>query len=167
MVKIVGSLLILYIWHLSSEGSHFTHTCMTSSFHSEWDGVHKTSLTPTTFYWNAYGKLQKWAFIYMCERSINFAYIPMIFFLVEFGTGLTVWYLFVFHFTAKCDSIILYYSAHRFSFYFVLLCVCTFWVACCDVRYDFRIKTMFGSSLPPVVCRRAHVLFTLFVFVYV
>jgi len=43
--------------------------------------------------------------------------------------------------------------------------VCTFWVPCCDVRYDFRIKTMFGSSLPPVVCRRAHVLFTLFVFV--
>jgi len=39
--------------------------------------------------------------------------------------------------------------------------VCTFWVPCCDVRYDFRIKTMFGSSLPPVVCRRAHVLFTL------
>jgi len=27
--------------------------------------------------------------------------------------------------------------------------------------------TMFGSSLPPVVCRRAHFLFTLFVFVYV
>jgi len=37
--------------------------------------------------------------------------------------------------------------------------------SCCDVQYDFRIKTMFGSSLPPVVCRRAHVLFTLFVFV--
>jgi hypothetical protein len=32
----------------------------------------------------------------------------------------------------------------------------------CDVRYDFRIKTMFSSSLPTVVCRRAHVLFTLF-----
>ena len=30
--------------------------------------------------------------------------------------------------------------------------------------YDFRIKTMYGSSLPPVVCRRDHVLFTLFVF---
>jgi hypothetical protein len=30
---------------------------------------------------------------------------------------------------------------------------------------DFCIKTMFGSSLPPVVCRRDHVLFTLFVFV--
>ena len=37
--------------------------------------------------------------------------------------------------------------------------------SCCDVQYDFRVKTMFGSSLPPVVCRRAHVLFTLFVFV--
>jgi hypothetical protein len=33
-----------------------------------------------------------------------------------------------------------------------------------DVRYDFRMKTMFGSFLPPVVCMRAHVLFALFVF---
>jgi hypothetical protein len=48
-----------------------------------------------------------------------------------------------------------------------LLCFFTFRVSLCDVRYDFRIKTMFGSSLHPVVCRRAHVLFTLFVFVYV
>jgi hypothetical protein len=47
----------------------------------------------------------------------------------------------------------------------VLLYVFTFWFPCCDVRYDFRIQTMFGSSVPPVVCRRAHVLFTLFVFV--
>ena len=36
-------------------------------------------------------------------------------------------------------------------------------VPCCDVRYDFHIKTMFGSSLCPVVCRRVHILFTLFV----
>jgi hypothetical protein len=27
-----------------------------------------------------------------------------------------------------------------------------------DVCYDYRIKTMFSSSLPPVVCRRAHCL---------
>jgi len=47
----------------------------------------------------------------------------------------------------------------------VILCVFTLWVPCCDVRSDFRIKTMFGSFLPPVVCRMAHVLFTLFVFV--
>ena len=43
----------------------------------------------------------------------------------------------------------------------VLLCVFTFWVPLCDVRYDFCIKTMFGLSLP-VVCRRVHVLFTLY-----
>jgi hypothetical protein len=30
----------------------------------------------------------------------------------------------------------------------VLFRVFTFWVSCCD----FRINTMFGSSLPPVVC---------------
>ena len=54
--------------------------------------------------------------------------------------------------------------AHLFSFFcLILLCVFTFWVPCCDVRYDLRIKTMFGSSLPQVVCRRVHVLFTLFV----
>ena len=35
-----------------------------------------------------------------------------------------------------------------------VLCVFTLWVPCCDVRYDFRIKTMVGSSLPPVVCGR-------------
>jgi hypothetical protein len=49
----------------------------------------------------------------------------------------------------------------------VILCVFTFRVLCCDVRYDFRIKTMFGSSLPPIVCMRNHVLFTLFVLVWV
>jgi len=33
--------------------------------------------------------------------------------------------------------------------------------------YDDCIKTMFGSSIPPVVCMRVHVLITLFVFVCV
>ena len=54
----------------------------------------------------------------------------------------------------------------------VLLCILTFWVPCCDVRYDFRIKRSsvnlylqlfvggLMSYLPPVVCGRAHVLFT-------
>jgi len=36
-------------------------------------------------------------------------------------------------------------------------CILTCLVPCCDVRYHFHIKTMFGSSLPPVVCRKAHV----------
>ena len=35
-----------------------------------------------------------------------------------------------------------------------LLCFFTFWVPVCDVRYEFCIKTTFGSSLPPVVCRQ-------------
>ena len=46
------------------------------------------------------------------------------------------------------------------SFYFL-----TFWVSFCDVHYDIRMKRCSVSSLPPVVCRRTHVLFTLFVFV--
>ena len=45
------------------------------------------------------------------------------------------------------------------------LVILNYWLLCCDVRYDFRKKTMFGSSLPPVKCRSAHVLFTLIVFV--
>ena len=53
---------------------------------------------------------------------------------------------------------------HFFSF-FVLSCYVALCFPCCDVRYDFRIKTMLCSSLPPAVCSRVHVLFTLFVFV--
>jgi hypothetical protein len=45
----------------------------------------------------------------------------------------------------------------------VLLCVFTLRVPSCDFHYDFRIKTKFGSFLPPVVCGTAHVLFELFV----
>jgi hypothetical protein len=33
----------------------------------------------------------------------------------------------------------------------VLLCVFTYWIPYCDVHYDFRIKTIFGTSLPLVV----------------
>ena len=54
---------------------------------------------------------------------------------------------------------------HLFQFSVVLLYVFTIWLPSCDVRYDFRIETMFGSSLPPVVCRMSHLLFTLFVIV--
>jgi hypothetical protein len=46
----------------------------------------------------------------------------------------------------------------------VLLCVFTFLVPHSDVRYNFRIIMMFGSSLLPLVCRIVHVLFMLFVF---
>ena len=40
--------------------------------------------------------------------------------------------------------------------HFVILHVFTFLVPYCDIRYDPRTKTMFGPSLSPVVCRRAH-----------
>ena len=60
--------------------------------------------------------------------------------------------------------------AHDFSFslFFcvVLLCVFTFSVPCCNIRCDFLINMMFGSSLPPVVCRSALVLFTVLMFLY-
>ena len=39
------------------------------------------------------------------------------------------------------------------SFQLCVLYIFTLWVPCCDVRYNFHIKTMFGSYLPPVVCR--------------
>jgi ABC-type dipeptide/oligopeptide/nickel transport system permease subunit len=42
------------------------------------------------------------------------------------------------------------------AFCVVLLCVFMFW---------FSHKAMFGSTFRPVVCRRAHILLTLFVFV--
>ena len=32
----------------------------------------------------------------------------------------------------------------------IILHVFTFLVLCCDVRYNFRLKTMFGSSLQPI-----------------
>ena len=38
------------------------------------------------------------------------------------------------------------------------------WVYC-DIRHDFRIKAMVYSSIPPVLFRGVHGLFTLFVFV--
>jgi hypothetical protein len=43
-------------------------------------------------------------------------------------------------------------------FFFCVLSCYVFWVPCCGVHYDFRIKSMFCSSLPSFVCRRAHIL---------
>ena len=57
-------------------------------------------------------------------------------------------------------SVLLIFSV----FCVVLLCVFTFSVQCREVCYDFRIKTVFGSSLPLIICRRVHVLVALFVF---
>ena len=40
----------------------------------------------------------------------------------------------------------------------------TFFILCCDVRCDFCTNAMLGTSFPPVVCKKIHVLFILFVF---
>ena len=42
-----------------------------------------------------------------------------------------------------------------------------FLVPYCDFRYEFRVKTMFDSSGPSFVLSGLHVLFMLFVFIYV
>ena len=55
-------------------------------------------------------------------------------------------------------------KTHLFSFLCSpIICIYVL-ISCCDVRYDFSINMMFDLSLPPVVCRRAHVFFTLLVF---
>lgn len=51
-----------------------------------------------------------------------------------------------------------------FSFLVLTYYVPNFLVPCCDVRQDFRIKTMFDSLLPPVVYRIAQFLFTFFAY---
>ena len=38
-------------------------------------------------------------------------------------------------------------------------------IMCHSNCYDVHINIMFGSYLPPVVCRRLHVLFMIYVFV--
>ena len=51
-------------------------------------------------------------------------------------------------------------------FQVVKLHVFTFLVPCCDVCYDFRVKTMFDSSYLPVCFVRGSFIFMLFVFMF-
>jgi len=64
----------------------------------------------------------------------------------------------------SCLSVFLCMFVNSDVEHFDLSYVFMFRVPCSDVRYDFRIKTKLGSSSPPVGCRGAHLLFTLFVF---
>ena len=61
-----------------------------------------------------------------------------------------------------CIFCIFVYFANSDVLYFVLSIIFTSVFR--DVRNDFRINKMFDSSFPPVLCRRAYVLFTLFAF---
>ena len=65
------------------------------------------------------------------------------------------------HYLPFASSFPVFFGEVRVAIFFlvfcvVLLCVFTNGVTFCDVCYDFRIKTMFCSSLPAVVCKRAH-----------
>jgi hypothetical protein len=45
------------------------------------------------------------------------------------------------------------------SFYYFLRCpIMWLYVLCCDIPYGFCMETMFGSSLPPVVCSLIYVI---------
>jgi len=63
--------------------------------------------------------------------------------------------------------VILYMFAYCDVQHFVISSIFAFCIPCSHVHYDVRFKTMFGSSWPTDVWRRAHVLFTLSVFVCV
>ena len=76
---------------------------------------------------------------------------------------LSFWLIYFFYCVITTIPGVLVGSVLLIFFYVVLLCVFPLWVPRCDVFYDFRIKTMSDSSLPPVVCSRVHTLFTLFV----
>ena len=49
----------------------------------------------------------------------------------------------------------------------IVIHVFSFFVPFCDACYKFRVITMFGSSLLPFVLLGIHVLFMLFVFIYI
>ena len=59
----------------------------------------------------------------------------------------------------SCLTVLFMYSGVQ---HVVISYVFTFLVPCCDVRYDFRIKTMFGLIFTLVVFRMARVLVMLF-----
>ena len=62
------------------------------------------------------------------------------------------WFVFVYRrgrVLLWCVCLLVYSGAQHFAISYVF----TFLFPCCDVRYVFRIKPMFDSSLPPVLCR--------------
>jgi hypothetical protein len=95
--------------------------------------------------WELFSTSQELYNILMCFRQIVlYLYLLTIIYLITCGS--------------LVGSVLLLFLV----FNVVVLGIFTLWL-CCAVRYDFCIKTMFVSSLPPVVCRRAVVLFTLLV----
>ena len=79
-------------------------------------------------------------FLFIFSYILTYIYISLCtYFVPEFTPRYSWWGL-------CCSSFLV--------FFVVLSCVFTFWAPCCVVRYDFRKNRKFGSSLPPVVCKR-------------
>ena len=86
--------------------------------------------------WELFSTSQELYNILMCFRQIVlYLYLLTIIYLITCGS--------------LVGSVLLLFLV----FNVVVLGIFTLWL-CCAVRYDFCIKTMFVSSLPPVVCRR-------------
>jgi hypothetical protein len=114
-------------------------------------------------------------FVYFCFSFLTFVYSNFIFLFGPWSFEPWFLYKYIQQLAEKmirvlCGRWILIFNTtdvrwrhdtHLFlGFCIVLLCVFTVCIPCCDVSYDFRMKSMIGSSLPPVVCRRAHALLT-------
>jgi hypothetical protein len=73
----------------------------------------------------------------------------------------------IYFYLQKSIKIFLFFFLFGVAYLSSFLCSPIMCLYVLSVRYDFLINTMIGSSFPTVVCRRAHALFTLFVFVCV
>ena len=116
-------------------------------------------------------------FVFKWYLRFKIKYIKIIMPLLVCRRAHVVFMLFVFLAYSGVQHVLtLYMSKSRFFWWvhvahiFSFLCCPTMClyvlrsVWSCPLRFPH--KTMFVSSLPPVVCRRTHVIFTLFVFVY-
>ena len=65
--------------------------------------AHKTSLTPTTFYWSACTKPEKWAVIYLCVRGIDFASF------CNFSIGFWWYFWFFFSRFLNCSNSVVFF----------------------------------------------------------
>ena len=86
------------------------------------------------------------AFFY-CSKNVIISLVTRLFTVQKIVIIYLVTRLFTVHFT------------HSDISHFVLLGVFTLLFPYCDARHEFGMNTRFDSSLPPLICRRVHVIF--------
>jgi hypothetical protein len=103
----------------------------------------------------------------MPKLRIHFRLVLIIYWFLSLHTCcclahiLRCWLLYINWIISLCCQCLWIVHSVFSNVYVLLLTIYTFLCTYTHVRYDFRIKTMFVWSLPPVICA----LFTLFVFV--